>query len=107
MVFSWWLLGIKFSPFFFVLLMMFLVFMTEFVVTRNYALGVVFVTPYVTYLAEASSLMELNKDLIIKARLEDVTLGSVLGLLGGLVIYKPYLRKPFDKLAHCIFKVRF
>lgn len=106
-IFAWWLLGIEFNPFLFVLLMMFLVFMTEFVVTRNYALGMVFVTPYVTYLAEASSLMELNKDLIIRARLEDVAIGSVLGLLGGLVIHKPYLRKPFDKIAHHIFKVKF
>lgn len=106
-LFAWWLLGIDFSPFYFVLLMMFLVFMTEFVIARNYGLAMIFVTPYITYLAEAATSMGLNKDLIVEARLEDVIVGSILGLLGGLVIHKPYLRKPFDSIAHRIFKIKF
>lgn len=106
-VLAWWLLGIKFNSFSFVLLMMFLIFMAEFIITRNYALGMVFITPYVTYLAEASSLVGLNKDLIIRSRLEDVVVGSILGLLGGLVVHKPYLRKPFDSIASRIFKAKF
>jgi len=103
-LFAWWLLHIEFNTIAFVLLMMFLVFMTEFVVVRNYGLAIFFLTPYVTYLAEATSFTHIDADLIIKARLEDVIVGSILGLIGGFVIYKPYLRKPFEKLARILFK---
>ncbi|TQR30975.1 hypothetical protein DMB92_07065 [Campylobacter sp. MIT 99-7217] len=105
--FAWFLLGIKFEAWEFVLLMAFLVFMTEYVVFRNYALAMVFITPYVTYLAEATNFMNYDANLLVKARLEDVIVGSILGLMGGFVIYKPYLRAGFDKIAKFIFKIKF
>lgn len=105
-LFAWWLLKIKFSPLEFILLMMFLTFMVEFLVVKNYALTMIFITPYVTYLAEAASFGHLNVDMLIHARLEDVIIGSILGLLGGFVIYKPYLRKYFEYIAKYIFRVR-
>ena len=104
---AWFLLGIKFEAWQFVLLMAFLVFMTEYVVFRNYALAMVFITPYVTYLAEATNFMNYNANLLIKARLEDVVLGSILGLCGGFVIYKPFLRVIFEKIALFVFKFKF
>ncbi|KAA6224704.1 MULTISPECIES: FUSC family protein [unclassified Campylobacter] len=103
-LFAWYLLKIEFSTISFVCLMMFLVFMTEFVVTRNYAIAIFFLTPYVTYLAEATSFMNVDANLIALARLQDVIVGSILGLIGGFVIYKPFLRIPFEQISKLVFR---
>lgn len=103
---AWYLLSINFSTLSFILLMMFLFFMTEFVVTRNYALAMIFITPYTTYLAEVASKMSLDAEVIASARLIDIVLGSILGLIGGFVMHKHYLRKYFDILARAVFRIK-
>lgn len=80
--------------------------MTEFVVTRNYALAMIFITPYTTYLAEVASKMSLDAEVIASARLIDIVLGSILGLIGGFVMHKHYLRKYFDILARAVFRIK-
>ncbi|EAJ3704171.1 FUSC family protein [Campylobacter coli] len=105
-LFAWWLLRIKFTPLEFIFLMMFLAFIIEFLVVRNYALAVIFLTPYVTYLAEAASFGNLSVDMLIHARLQDIIIGSLLGLLGGFVIHRAYLRKYFEYIAKYIFRVK-
>ncbi|MCW1360824.1 FUSC family protein [Campylobacter sp. US33a] len=105
-IFAWFLLKIHFSPIAFILLMMFLMFMTEYVVFKNYALAMVFITPYVTYLVESATSMSYDADLITKARFIDVALGSILGLLGGYVMYNQKLRIYFLHFAHKIFKFK-
>lgn len=105
-LFAWFLLSIHFNALAFVLLMMFLVFMTETLVFRNYALAMIFITPYVTYLAEEANFMHYDTNLLIIARLEDVIVGSILGLMGGFVIYKKALRVPFKFIADLIFKMK-
>lgn len=103
---AWWLLGIRFNAFEFVIVMMILFFLAEFFVTRNYALAMVFITPYATYLTEAGNFMSMNVvDDIIIARLTDVAIGSVLGLIGGFVMYKPYLRIYFERFAKYVFRI--
>ena len=105
-VFAWYLLGINFSTISFMLLMMFLFFMTEFVVTRNYALAMVFITPYTTYLAELASKMSLDVNTIANTRLINIILGSILGLIGGFVMYNKRLRYVFDLSARVLFLVK-
>lgn len=103
---AWWLLSKQFHNVEFVLLMMFLFFIGQFLVSRNYALGMIFFTPFATYLAEAANFMSENASTLLLARLLDVVIGSVLGLLGGFVVYSPKLRMPFEKIARYIFRVR-
>lgn len=104
--FAWWLLSKHFSQMEFVLLMMSLFFIGQFLVSRNYALAMIFFTPYATYLSEAANFMSENAKNLLEARLIDVVIGSILGLLGGFVIYKPYLRIYFERLAKYIFKTK-
>ena len=59
---------------------------------RNYTLSIIFITPMTTYLAEAASFMNYNPDIIITARLIDIVLGSLFGLLGGAVLHFKPLR---------------
>lgn len=103
LVFAWWLISIKFSAFEFALVMMFLMFMTELVIFRNYALAMVFITPYTTYLAEATNFMNYDTNLLLQARLVDVIVGSLLGLIGGFVIHNAFFRKFFVRFANILF----
>lgn len=104
--FAWWLLSKQFHNIELVLLMMSLFFIGQFLVNRNYALAMIFFTPYATYLSEAANFMSENADTLILARLIDVVIGSILGLLGGFVIYKPYLRVHFERIAKYIFRIK-
>ncbi|HEA7267575.1 TPA: FUSC family protein [Campylobacter jejuni] len=104
--FAWWLLSKQFHDIELILLMMSLFFIGQFLVNRNYALAMIFFTPYATYLSEAANFMSENADKLILARLIDVVIGSILGLLGGFVIYKPYLRVHFERIAKYIFRIK-
>ncbi|TLD89194.1 FUSC family protein [Helicobacter sp. MIT 05-5294] len=100
--FSYFLLHFSFSPIQFALLMMLLMFFAELTVVRNYALAMIFLTPYSTYLAEVASFMNYNPDLIIKARILDITIGSLFGLLGGVVLHWQALRQVLEKILRKI-----
>ncbi|WP_104722309.1 FUSC family protein [Helicobacter mesocricetorum] len=97
------LLHFTFTPFEFALLMMVLMFCAEFFVVRNYALAMVFLTPYSTYLAEMSSFMDYDPDVIIQARVLDISIGSIIGLIGGAMIYWSALRRVLEKIAYKVF----
>lgn len=72
------------------LLIMALSFLTEVLVTRNYGLAVIIITPLTIILAEASSVaQDLNWLLIL--RMKDVLLGSVVGYIGGWLLHQPRL----------------
>lgn len=97
--FAYFLLFFHFSPIEFAFLMMLLMFFAELTVVRNYALAMVFLTPYSTYLAEVASFMNYDPNLIIKARILDITIGSLFGLLGGVVMHWKPLREVLEKVA--------
>ena len=100
--FAYFLLHFSFSPIQFALLMMILMFFAELTAVRNYALAMVFLTPYSTYLAEVASFMNYDPDLIIKARILDITIGSLFGLLGGAVMHWQPLRKILERILRKI-----
>lgn len=50
--------------------------------------------------------MSLDAEVIASARLIDIVLGSILGLIGGFVMHKHYLRKYFDILARAVFRIK-
>ena len=100
---AYYLLHFTFSPFEFALLMMCLMFVAEFLVVRNYALAVIFITPSTIYLVEMASFMNYNPDMIIIARIIDISFGSMLGLIGGAFLHWQKLRKILDNLLHKIY----
>jgi uncharacterized membrane protein YccC len=72
-------------------------FAIEALVTRNYGLAVMFITPLTLLFADASSALDTEK--LITIRLANIVLGSMLGYLGGWVIYQ---RQWFLKLEYGI-----
>lgn len=96
------LLHFTFNVVEFAILMMVLMFFAEYTVVRNYALSMVFLTPYSTYLAEVSSFMQYDPDMIIQARVLDIIIGSLIGLLGGAFMHWGALRKILERVARKI-----
>ncbi|MDD6056284.1 MAG: FUSC family protein [Helicobacter sp.] len=100
---AYFLLHFVFTPLEFAILMMILMFFAELVVQRNYALSMVFLTPYSTYLAEAASFMQYNPEVIIQARVLDIIIGSLIGLVGGACMHWGALRRVLEKVARRVF----
>lgn len=66
-------------------------FLAQYFVPRNYALGLVFITPMALLLAEATT-ANFNPDALIITRFADIALGSAIGAIGGYLLYHQQLR---------------
>lgn len=62
-------------------------------VTRHYALAVVFITPLTILLAEAAQRTGLSTNELITARLIDTAIGITIGAVGGWVVYNEQLKR--------------
>ncbi len=102
--FAYTLLNVQFNNFEFAILMFILVFMIEFLIVRNYALAIIFITPYTTYLAEASSFMNYIPDILVSARITDVIIGSMIGFIGGIFLHSKIFRIKIAIFARKLFK---
>lgn len=79
--------------------MMFLMFMGELSVVRNYALAMVFFTPFTIYLAEIGHFVAHDAEVVLEARMLDTIIGSVIGLGGGFMVHNTRLRALFILLS--------
>lgn len=75
-------------------------FLIEALVTRNYGLAVIFITPMTIIMAEFTAASD-NIHHLMQARLIDIFLGSCIGYLGGWVIHQTQL---FQKLELWLIK---
>lgn len=64
----------------------------ELLITRHYALAVVFLTPMGILLAETGSSISLEPDYLFRMRLLEILIGSVLGAIGGWFLYNERIR---------------
>lgn len=83
-------------------LILLLSFVIEVLVTRNYGLAVIFITPLTIILAEGVALSH-DVNTLMWLRMQDVLLGSVVAWLGGLVLYR---RSFYDALERRILQWR-
>src|SRR5690554_1317366 len=81
-------------------LVILLSFVIEVLVTRNYGLAVIFITPLTVIFAD-SSIAALDTERLMVARMFDIVLGSAIGYLGGWVIHHPRI---FLYLERCMVK---
>jgi uncharacterized membrane protein YccC len=59
----------------------------EFLIVRNYAVAVVFITVLTIFLAESGGDLLQNTNQVFIARLVDIIIGSVIGIIGGWILY--------------------
>ncbi|CCG99513.1 hypothetical protein FAES_1503 [Fibrella aestuarina BUZ 2] len=65
----------------------------EFLIVRNYGLAVIFVTVLTIFLAESGSSLTVDPTTLIAARFIDIVLGSLIGGIGGWMLYNERLRR--------------
>jgi Fusaric acid resistance protein-like len=90
---AWGLLALPLDRWGVSLMMIALAFVTEVLVVRHYGLAVIFITPLTLFLAEATRLGQGSQDAILQARLLDTVLGSMVGLIGGICLHSPRIRR--------------
>lgn len=70
----------------------------EMLITRHYALAVMFLTPMGILLAETGSSTSLDPDYLLKIRLLEILIGSAIGCIGGWFLYNERIR--FNSIKH-------
>jgi uncharacterized membrane protein YccC len=83
---AWLIFSLSPGPWTLAYLIVSLSFLVEFLVTRNYGLAVIFITPLTVILADATYIGG-DVHALMAARLTDVVIGSLIGYTGGWVIH--------------------
>lgn len=88
----WIILSVVKTPLSICLVIIVFQFIIEVLVVRNYAFAVIFITPMTILLAEAASPSIHKPDVLILARFIDISVGSLLGAIGGWFLYNEKMR---------------
>jgi hypothetical protein len=88
----WALLSINKAPLGICISIMALQFIIEMLIVRHYALAVIFITPLTILLTEAANPLIQDPNMLVYVRFWDISLGSILGLIGGWVLYHEKIR---------------
>jgi len=88
----WVLLSISKAPLSICVSIMVLQFIVEMLIVRHYALAVIFITPLTILLTEAGNPLIQDPNMLVYIRFWDILLGSVLGFVGGWVLYHEKIR---------------
>ncbi|WP_434777887.1 FUSC family protein [Neisseria sp. Ec49-e6-T10] len=94
---AWFLLNLQLSTLSICLAIITLQFCVELLVVRNYAMAVVFITALTIFLAEAGHSIRSSPDLSVYTRILDITLGSIIGAIGGWFLYHQKLKNGFKR----------
>ncbi len=92
LILCWIILTISNSPISICISIISLQFIIEMLIVRNYTLAVMFITPMTILLAETANPYVQTTDQLIMARLIDISLGSIIGAIGGYLIYHQKLQ---------------
>ena len=106
---AWVLLLLPHDPWLLAAMMTVLTFIIEMAVVRHYGFAVIFITPLTIFLAEAGSIGTvggLTTGELIQARLFDIVLGSVIGLIGGAALYNTWLRSRLEPALRKLWRRR-
>lgn len=83
----WLILHFKLEPITLCLCIVTLMFIIETLIVRNYVMAVIFITPLTIFLTQVANPYFNNTDLLFTYRLLDIVLGSLLGALGGWLLF--------------------
>ncbi|WP_337043783.1 FUSC family protein [Emticicia sp. 17c] len=97
MGFSWVLLRLNLSTLQICISIIVLQFIIEVLVVRHYALAVIFITPLTVFLIELSRGAGIDANGVIAARFLDITIGSLIGVLGGWLLHNQKLHQKAER----------
>lgn len=98
MALAWMIFSLAPGPWELAGLILVLSFIIEFLITRNYGLAVIFITPLTVIFAEATVASAVPDQLIL-SRIFDIALGSCIGYIGGWVIHHRKFVETIRKLV--------
>jgi hypothetical protein len=84
---TWFIVAAAPTPLFIVISIILLQMIVEFFIVRNYAIAIIFITILTIFLAEPGGKIFLHKEQIFLARLLDILMGSMIGIVGGWILY--------------------
>lgn len=88
---TWFIFSLQPSTLVIVFGIMLLQVVIEFLVVRNYAIAVLFITILTVFLAESDPQNVQHINSLFIARLADVAMGSIIGIIGGVVLFNQQL----------------
>lgn len=86
-IITWLIVSLNPSTLMMVLGIILLQVIVEFLVVRNYGVAVIFITVLTVFLAESGNDLTKNTNQVFMARLVDIIIGSVVGIIGGWALY--------------------
>ena len=92
-VFCWGILLFAKNPWEICMLIIILQFIVEYLVPRNYGIAMIFITPLTIFLSEAGTLFTKSPFLFAEGRLFNTIIGSLIGIIGGYVVYHEKFRE--------------
>ena len=92
-VFCWGILLFAKNPWEICMLIIILQFIVEYLVPRNYGIAMIFITPLTIFLSEAGTLFTKSPFLFAAGRLYNTIIGSLIGIIGGYVVYHEKFRE--------------
>jgi len=95
----WTILTINSSPWALGVTILVLQFIIEVLVVRHYGSAVVFITPLTILLSEAAHPLIHDPNQLISQRFWDISLGSLIGAVGGWVLFHPGFKASLSKLV--------
>jgi len=84
---AWFILYFNPEKIVMIFIIMFLQFIVELMIVRNYGFAVIFLTPLTILLVETGSLIHHNVTELMEARLIDTVIGSLMGLSAEFLLY--------------------
>lgn len=97
MGFSWLLLQLNLNTLQICISIIILQYIIEVLIVRHYALAVIFITPMTVFLIELSRGVGIDANRVIAARFLDITIGSLIGVLGGLLLHNQKLHQKAER----------
>ncbi|WP_040300133.1 FUSC family protein [Arcticibacter svalbardensis] len=92
--FTWILIQFNFSLLEICIIILILQFIIEMLVVRHYGLAAIFFTPLSIFLAELGrGVVVFNSNGLVQARALDIVIGSLIGILGGMVLHNRYIQQ--------------
>lgn len=88
---TWVILTLEINQLQVIVCIMVLQFIIQMLILRNYALAVIFITPFTILLAD-SDIGHIDVNELVITRMKDIIIGSLIGGVGGWVIYHEKLR---------------
>lgn len=95
---AWLIFSYVTSPLWICICIITLQIIVEILITRHYALAVMFLTPMGILLAETGSSTSLEPDYLLQMRFLEILIGSAIGCIGGWFLYNERIR--FNSIKH-------